>query len=198
MTTLIDLSRVDMNDPTNLHLYSEILVFKDDLLRQELVFRDRANSEQRILQALAHRLGLEYEYFAQLKIVRISRPANESLYAPGPQNYDLVNMNWLLSSQDESCQDEDFNFLDFDLEQNQKFFGSNSHNFSLPPVIPSSDGEAYELETRTQTPTARTTLLKLWTDHLGKSDIIACFQTPIKRAGCWLHKLLKLSGTTSR
>lgn len=68
-----------MNDPQNLGLYSQILTFKNDTAREDLVFRDQVSSSQRSLQTLAHSLGLEYEYYLPGRTVRISRPEDTSV-----------------------------------------------------------------------------------------------------------------------
>ncbi|KAE8440569.1 hypothetical protein EG329_007227 [Mollisiaceae sp. DMI_Dod_QoI] len=72
MSTSTGLDGIDMNNPANLEFFSEILLFKNDWNREEVTFMHRSNAEQRILQSIAHTLGLVYEYSA--KIVRISRP----------------------------------------------------------------------------------------------------------------------------
>lgn len=68
-----------MNDPQNLGLYSQILTFKNDTAREDLVFRDQVSSSQRSVQTLAHSLGLGYEYYLPGRTVRISRPEDTSV-----------------------------------------------------------------------------------------------------------------------
>lgn len=69
-----DLSGIDTNNPANLRLFSETLLFKHDWYRVDLTFMDRPTSEQRTLQIIAHSLELEYEYSTLTRAVRISRP----------------------------------------------------------------------------------------------------------------------------
>jgi uncharacterized Zn-finger protein len=63
-----------MNNPSNLYLYSQVLVFKTDISREDVTFESSPPSEQRSLQAIAHQLGLDYEYSKASRTVRISRP----------------------------------------------------------------------------------------------------------------------------
>jgi hypothetical protein len=58
----------DLNDPSTLDLYSQILLFKSNPFEGELIFDNPDKSRQRILQSLAHRLGLEREYAAATRI----------------------------------------------------------------------------------------------------------------------------------
>lgn len=67
------LKSVDMNDPTNLNLYSQMLLYKDDIFREELLFKDRSSSERQILHSLADGLALEFEYSKAIRTVTISR-----------------------------------------------------------------------------------------------------------------------------
>ena len=68
---------VDLNDPSNLALYNQIFLFHNDLSRSEVLFSGHSNAEQRTLQSLAHRLGLDYEYSLATRTVRICRPSAE-------------------------------------------------------------------------------------------------------------------------
>ena len=52
----------DMNDESNLELYSKLLFFKNDLSRDEILWHHPENTLQGILQSLANRLNLEYEF----------------------------------------------------------------------------------------------------------------------------------------
>jgi hypothetical protein len=61
-----------MNIPSNLTLYSDLVRFQVDLSRTEIRFNNPDHLKQRILQTLAHQLGLEFEYFQ--KGARITRP----------------------------------------------------------------------------------------------------------------------------
>lgn len=75
-----------MNNAANLELFSQILLFKNDQSREELVLMQRSNDEQRTLQAIAHSQALVYEYRARDKRARISRPGvEEPSIAPDPE-----------------------------------------------------------------------------------------------------------------
>jgi hypothetical protein len=63
-----------MNDPTTLAFYSQILLFKNDTSKEDLKFHHNSSEEQRLLQSLAHKLDLEYEYTISSRTVRICRP----------------------------------------------------------------------------------------------------------------------------
>jgi len=62
-----------MNNPRNLQFYSQILVFKNDLARENILFAQPSSLEQRNLQSIAHSLNLEYEYPIATRNVTISR-----------------------------------------------------------------------------------------------------------------------------
>jgi hypothetical protein len=63
----------DMNDPSNLSLYSELVRFQADHSKLEIRFSYPGNEMQRSLQSFAHGLGLEYEYFLDSREARITR-----------------------------------------------------------------------------------------------------------------------------
>lgn len=65
----------DMNDESNLELYSKLLLFKNDLSRDEILWPHPENTLQRTLQSLAHRLNLEYEFSLGAQVARVSRPS---------------------------------------------------------------------------------------------------------------------------
>jgi hypothetical protein len=69
---------IDMNIPSNLTLYSDLIRFQVDLSRTEIRFNNPDHLTQRILQTLAHQLGLEFEYFQ--KGARITRPDGQVLH----------------------------------------------------------------------------------------------------------------------
>jgi hypothetical protein len=68
-----------MNNPTNLFYYSQLLLFKSDISRAEIVFADPDNLQQRTLHDFADGFGLAYEYSRQTTEVRITR--SEDLHA---------------------------------------------------------------------------------------------------------------------
>jgi hypothetical protein len=70
-----------MNVPSNLRLYSDLIRFQIDLSRNEIRFNNPDHLKQRILQTLAHQLGLEFEYFQ--KEARITRPDIQALHETG-------------------------------------------------------------------------------------------------------------------
>lgn len=65
---------IDMNDESNLELYSQLLLFKSNEFRDEILWQSPKTALQRTLQSLAHKLDLEYEYSLRTRVVRISRP----------------------------------------------------------------------------------------------------------------------------
>ena len=73
------LGSVDMNDPSNLSLFSRLLLFRKELSEEDILWHNAESSQQRILQSLAHRLGLEYEFSLATGIARISRPTPPEL-----------------------------------------------------------------------------------------------------------------------
>ena len=64
-----------MNDITNLTLYGQLVVFKSDEPREEVIWHNPDISLQRTLQSLAHHLELEYEYSLGTRDVRVTRTA---------------------------------------------------------------------------------------------------------------------------
>lgn len=63
-----------MNVPRNLQYYSQILLFKNDPSRVVLVIEKPSKPDQRVLQALAHEMDLEFDHNAVLRQAIISRP----------------------------------------------------------------------------------------------------------------------------
>jgi hypothetical protein len=106
-----------MNDPVNLHAYSQLLLFKNDLSRENVLFSSKSSSEQRSLQAIAHGLSLEYEYSVTARNVRISRPFNlptaTGSVEVGSDDLEIPDLETL----NEAFTHEDFEFLD--LEPNE-------------------------------------------------------------------------------
>ncbi|TAQ85316.1 hypothetical protein B7494_g6354 [Chlorociboria aeruginascens] len=64
---------IDMNDPIKLELYSQILLFRDDASRENLVFNNPDYEKQEVLSKIAHGLGLECEYRLRQRQTVISR-----------------------------------------------------------------------------------------------------------------------------
>ena len=103
-----------MNNPRNLEFYSQILVFRNDLSREYLLFKSLSNLEQRDLQFLAHSLSLEFEYSVATKTARVSRQVslemegstrleNTGLDDEQTANHTIPGINL----------ESDFEFLDF-------------------------------------------------------------------------------------
>jgi hypothetical protein len=75
----IQLTIPDMNNPRNLEFYTQILLFKNDISRECVLFRYLSSSEQRDLQFLAHSLSLEFEYSVATKTTKISRQVPQEI-----------------------------------------------------------------------------------------------------------------------
>ena len=82
----------DLNNPSILVLYNHIFLFQNDHSKNDIIFTCQSNSEQRVLQSLAHSLDLEYEYSSASRTVRICRsaPSADSMDC-GPKNFDFLN-----------------------------------------------------------------------------------------------------------
>jgi hypothetical protein len=63
----------DMNDPFTLDLYTQLIIFKQNLAQSEFGFFNADHLMQDILHSLARKLGLEYEYSLHTKHVKISK-----------------------------------------------------------------------------------------------------------------------------
>jgi hypothetical protein len=55
-------SKTDMNVPSNLEFYRQIIELESNSSRHEITFKNLNHSEQRSLQAIAHSRKLKYEY----------------------------------------------------------------------------------------------------------------------------------------
>ena len=62
-----------MNVPSNLALYGQLIVFKNDQTKQDINWHFPDNQLQRSLQSLAHHLELEYEYSLATRDATISQ-----------------------------------------------------------------------------------------------------------------------------
>ncbi|KAH7336093.1 hypothetical protein BKA65DRAFT_596148 [Rhexocercosporidium sp. MPI-PUGE-AT-0058] len=129
MTSLVDLSGVDMNNPRNMEYYSQMLVFKIDLIKEDLSFVGQTNTQQRTLQALAHSLNLEYEYCLSTKTVRISRPVEAPRPAEQPQNFN-ADQPPSLSIPNDLFQNQDCGFGFFELGQSSLSMEHEDHDLS--------------------------------------------------------------------
>jgi hypothetical protein len=72
------LTLIDMNDESNLDLYSQLLLLKNNTLRDEVLWHYPEYKLRRTLLSLAQKLDLEYEYSLATRIVRISRPTSQN------------------------------------------------------------------------------------------------------------------------
>ncbi|KUJ23554.1 uncharacterized protein LY89DRAFT_663965 [Mollisia scopiformis] len=127
-----NLAGVDMNNAANLELYSEVLLFKNDSSRDEVLFFHRSNAEQRTLQAIAHSLLLEYEYSAATKVIRISRPT--SLDISFLEDLQIGQMENDISARDYGIQSEALDPNDLIPESN----GYDNNSFISGPEIMTS------------------------------------------------------------
>lgn len=87
-----------MNDPSNLQLYSELVVFQADRSKTEIVFDSPDSPKQRVLHSLASGLDLEYEYSLVTRAVRITRIGRKTVGAE-PSIEPFQNDSSLLSEQ---------------------------------------------------------------------------------------------------
>jgi hypothetical protein len=74
---LLTRSDADMNDPYVLAIYTQLVIFEQDLTKHDVTFSQADYSTQDTLHSLARRFGLEYEYSLQFQRVRISRIKGE-------------------------------------------------------------------------------------------------------------------------
>jgi hypothetical protein len=70
---LLTRSDADMNDPYVLAIYTQLVIFDQDLTKHDVTFYQADYSTQDTLHSLARRFGLEYEYSLHFQRVRISR-----------------------------------------------------------------------------------------------------------------------------
>lgn len=96
-----------MNDPSNLSLGMELIQFQTDLSKSELRQNNPDTSKQRILQSIAHGLGLEYEYSLKTREATISRSANatsdqvkRSGFDLGDEPLDRISNDWPRTTED--------------------------------------------------------------------------------------------------
>ncbi|KAH8789646.1 hypothetical protein BGZ57DRAFT_786541, partial [Hyaloscypha finlandica] len=64
---------VDLNDDSNRSLFADIVLFKNNILRDDMLFIDPDQPTQRAVQAIAHSLDLEYEFSLATRNARITR-----------------------------------------------------------------------------------------------------------------------------
>jgi len=135
--------RIDMNNPSNLYLYSQVLVFKTDISREDAIFENSPTSEQRTLQAIAHQLDLDYEYSKASRTVRISRPeASEPVEFTNSEFPGAQNIQFLAGSMVPNQMELGFgnnSHQDRSTLDNQQYISSSMNSDTLSPsTIPSS------------------------------------------------------------
>jgi hypothetical protein len=117
---------VDLNDPSNLALYNQIFLFHNNLSRSEVLFSGHSNAEQRTLQSLAHRLGLDYECSLATRTVRICRPSAEI----SMNTSELNSISNLLDNIPASL----FDFDDPDSSHKPDWLSNTFDNIPAPPL----------------------------------------------------------------
>ena len=85
---MLQLNSTDLNDPSTLELYSQILLFNNNHAGDGLVFYGPDKYRQWIFQSLAHKLDLECEYTLATRTLKINRPTPESGIDPEVTNDD--------------------------------------------------------------------------------------------------------------
>ena len=88
-------SPIDLNDATTLEFYNQLLLFKNNIFEEEVLFRSPDKLSQRTLQALAHKLDLEYEYSVATRTLRISRSIAEDMMNSVPEYGSFINNDLL-------------------------------------------------------------------------------------------------------
>jgi hypothetical protein len=79
---------LDLNDPTTLSFYTELMLFKGDANRETLIFPTTITPEQRrTIHTLAHHMGLEHrsEGQAEMRQVQILKSRPTQISPPVPQ-----------------------------------------------------------------------------------------------------------------
>jgi hypothetical protein len=62
-----------LNDDANRSLFADIVLFKNNILRDDMLFIDPDQPTQRAMQAIAHSLDLEFEFSLKTRNARITR-----------------------------------------------------------------------------------------------------------------------------
>ena len=86
--TDIGLEDVDLNDPQTLGFYSQLLLFRDDASRENLIFPSNLPPpSRRIIHTLAHHMGLSHlsRGNGDQRQVHVFRPQNSNTSPPMPQ-----------------------------------------------------------------------------------------------------------------
>ncbi|KAH8657082.1 hypothetical protein BGZ60DRAFT_139323 [Tricladium varicosporioides] len=83
-----DKTNVDMNEPSTLQFYSELMIFKNDTNRDMLVFPSTISpTDRRTIHTLAHNMGLEHrsEGVGDGRCVQIFKTRQSVISPPAPQ-----------------------------------------------------------------------------------------------------------------
>jgi hypothetical protein len=130
-----------MNDPVVLGLYTQLVLFQHDAVRDDTTFQNPDHSTQDILHSLARKLGLEYEYSLCMMQVRISKttPANreEIDLMEFDQSY-LSDFNYYLnnsSASDLETLQNDANPIVPDLSLEDSHWQSNDESFGIEDLL---------------------------------------------------------------
>jgi hypothetical protein len=69
---------IDMNDPSNLAIYTRLLLLHHDHAQNHLEFEGNSPRERLSIQSMADSLGLEFEYRNVTQTSRVTRPILQS------------------------------------------------------------------------------------------------------------------------
>lgn len=72
-----------MNDPAVLDLYTQLVIFQQDFIREEFVFPNADPAMQDTLHSLSRKLNLEYEHSLRPEQVKISKSRNTPVSVSG-------------------------------------------------------------------------------------------------------------------
>ncbi|EJD53234.1 hypothetical protein AURDEDRAFT_110935 [Auricularia subglabra TFB-10046 SS5] len=104
-------TELDLNDPSTLEIYSRILLFKDDRMRDELAFsRSLAPKERRVVHLIAKKLGL-YHYSVgegadrYAVVTRVDPEGRNSVPRPPQQTLHRAPSTYVLGTQSQERDD---------------------------------------------------------------------------------------------
>lgn len=88
-----------MNNRANIALYTQLIRFHADILSEETLFSNPDSAQQRIIQELAHGLGLEFEYSLRTRSAVVSRAAPLDIFnTDGDHNFTALDFDGALSA----------------------------------------------------------------------------------------------------
>ncbi|KAF8857530.1 hypothetical protein BDZ45DRAFT_788115 [Acephala macrosclerotiorum] len=146
---------VDMNIPRNLHYYSQILLFKNDPSRVVLIIEKPSKPEQRVLQALAHEMDLEFDHNTVLRQAIISRATiwRDSVDFLGNSEFIGSPHGWNTSSDNQPHIFEHLRSVDASATDVPEVFKHSSmtldttpQNMTQGPAVESVDVQAFEVQ----------------------------------------------------